>query len=253
MMAVISAGGRRCAFLVMITLSAHGGAAGEPAISVRSATFSICAVDPDSGTCGAAVASKYPAVGRVVPYVRADVGAFCTQHYHVPAWGPRALDRLAAGQTPPSVLAELLAGDAQADQRQLGLISITGQTSQHNPTAAGPDSYYWGAIAGRFYCCQGNTLVGRAVIVEMARAYEDTVGSLADRLMAALLAADRAGGDHRGRLAAGMRIARRGIEGYWLELYVDESDDAVVELSRKYEELEHAAKGNGREETKGRP
>src|SRR6516225_1804883 len=68
------------------------------------ATFSIVAVDPDTGVCGAAVASKYPAVGKVVPYVRAGVGAFCTQHWHNPDWGRQALDLLAAGTPPEEVL-----------------------------------------------------------------------------------------------------------------------------------------------------
>jgi uncharacterized Ntn-hydrolase superfamily protein len=76
----------------------------------------------------------------------------------------------------------------------------------------------------------------------MATAYENTKGTIADRLMAALVAGDCAGGDHRGRLAAGIIVARPGVEGPWLELYVDESDNAVMELSKKYVELEHEAK-----------
>lgn len=76
----------------------------------------------------------------------------------------------------------------------------------------------------------------------MAKAYEETQGSLADRLMAALIAGDCAGGDHRGRLAAGIRVAKEDIDDYWLELYVNESDDAVAELVRKYAELDHDAK-----------
>jgi len=210
------------------------------------ATFSIVAADPESGICGAAVASKYPAVGRVVPYVRAGVGAFCTQHYHVPKWGEPALDRLASGMPPERVLAELLADDDQREQRQLAIIDMSGRAAVHNPTAAPKDSRYWGAMTGRYYACQGNTLTGREVIAAMAAAYEDTKGSVADRLIAALIAGDCAGGDHRGRLAAGIRMARRDTEGYWLELYVDESDDAVVELARKYAELEHEAKGEWR-------
>ncbi len=86
-------------------------------------------------------------------------------------------------------------------------------------------------------------MVGREVITAMARAYEETKGSIADRLMAALVAGDQVGGDHRGRLAAGIRVAKKGVEGYWLELYVDKSDDAVVELASKYKELDHEAKG----------
>jgi uncharacterized Ntn-hydrolase superfamily protein len=77
----------------------------------------------------------------------------------------------------------------------------------------------------------------------MAEAYEETEGSVADRLMAALIAADCAGGDHRGRLAAGIRVAKTGVEGNWLELDVDKSDDAVIELARKYAELKHDSKG----------
>jgi uncharacterized Ntn-hydrolase superfamily protein len=234
-----------CRSAVFLTIIAVFGSAmaDERSDGRKIATFSICAVDPDQGICGAAVASKYPAVGRVVPYVRADVGAFCTQHWHVPDWGEFALDRLAAGNSPQSVLAELLAGDTQPGQRQLAMINMAGQAASHNPADAGQASQYWGSAAGRYYCCQGNTLVGRQVISEMARAYEETQGSLADRLMAALVAADGAGGDHRGRLAAGIRIARRGVDGYWLELYVDRSDDAVIDLARKYTALDHPAKG----------
>lgn len=213
-----------------------------------SATFSIVAVDPQSGVCGAAVASKYPAVGRVVPYVRAGVGAFCTQHWHEPKWGTPALDALAAGKSPQQVLADLLKDDPRRDQRQLAIVDMQGRTAQHNPTAADGASLYWGAMSGRFYACQGNTLAGRDVIVGMGRAYDETKGSLADRLIAALLAADAAGGDHRGRLAAGIRVAKNGIakngvEGDWLYLGVDESDDAVTELAKKYIALDHEAKG----------
>ena len=210
------------------------------------ATFSIIAVDPEGGVCGAAVASKYPAVGRVVPYVRADVGAFCTQHYHVPKWGEPALDMLQQGESPEAVIRELLHDDKDAEQRQLAVIDMQGRTAVHNPTNAGIDSRYWGAMTGRFFCCQGNTLTGRSVVVAMAAAYEDTEGSLADRLMAALVAADCAGGDHRGRLAAGIRVAKSAVKGDWLSLYVDKSDDAVLELARKYAELEHEAKGSWR-------
>ncbi len=98
-------------------------------------------------------------------------------------------------------------------------------------------------MSGRFYACQGNTLADREVIVAMAKAYEETKGSVADRLMAALVAGDQAGGDHRGRLAAGIRIAKTGEKGYWLELQVEKSDDAVNELLKKYAELKHDAKG----------
>ena len=208
-----------------------------------SATFSIVAVEPSTGVCGAAVASKYPAVGHVVPYTRAGVGAFCTQHYHQPHWGEHALDLLAAGKHSEEILAELLAGDEQREKRQLAIIDMQGRAANRNPSQADESGSYWAAMTGRFYAAQGNTLAGREVITEMARAYEETQGSLTDRLMASLVAGDRAGGDHRGRLAAGIRVSKTGVKGYWLELYVDESEHAVRDLLRKYSELKHDAKG----------
>lgn len=211
-----------------------------------SGTFSIVAVDPDTGVCGAAVASKYPAVGKVVPYVRAGVGAFCTQHWHNPAWGERALDLLAQGRLPEEVLAELLRDDPQKDKRQLAIIDMSGRAANRNCANADPSGLWWGSAAGRYYACQGNTLTGCEVIHAMARAYEQTEGSLADRLMAALVAGDKAGGDHRGRLAAGIRVARKGVDGCWLELYVDKSDDAVADLAKQYAALTHEAKGVAR-------
>jgi uncharacterized Ntn-hydrolase superfamily protein len=193
------------------------------------ATFSIAAVDQESGVCGAAVASRSPAVGMVVAFARADVGAFCTQHYALPKWGERALDLLAEGKHPQAVLAELLRDDENPDQRQLGIVDMKGRTAQHNPVKDAGKAYL-GAMSGLHYACQGNGLTGREVIVAMAKAYEETKGSLADRLMAALLAGDCAGGDHRGRLAAGIRVAKSGVKGYWLELHVDKSNDAVIDL-----------------------
>lgn len=237
----------RCIFGLAAGLAAGVVIAAPPDVpddTALSATFSIVAVDPELNVCGAAVASKYPAVGKVVPYVRAGAGAFCTQHYHVPDWGPRALDLLAEGRRPQAVLDELLHGDPRAGQRQLAVIDIHGRAAVHNPVDAPAGSRYWGAMTGRFYCCQGNTLAGREVVTAMARAYEETTGSLADRLMAALIAGDCAGGDHRGRLAAGIRVAREGVEGDWLALDVDESDDAVIELARAYAALQHDAKGD---------
>lgn len=206
-------------------------------------TFSIVAAEPETGVCGAAVASKYPAVGAVVPFIRAGVGAFCTQHWSRVELGPRALDLLESGKLPEEVLADLLRDDPQRGQRQLGVIDIKGRAANRNPHEAGSDSRWWGAMSGRFYACQGNTLTGPEVVIAMAKAYETTKGSLSDRLMAALIAGDCAGGDHRGRLAAAICAAKPGVKGNWLDLRVDKSDDAVIELARKYAELNHPAKG----------
>jgi uncharacterized Ntn-hydrolase superfamily protein len=228
---------------VLLLLGSCGGPSQVSQPAEVSGTFSIVAVDPNTGVCGAAVASKYPAVGKVVPYVRAGVGAFCTQHWHHPPWGERALDLLAEGRLPEEVLAELLRNDPQKDKRQLAVIDMSGRAANRNPANADPSGIWWGSAAGRFYACQGNTLTGCEVIQAMARAYEQTEGSVADRLMAALVAGDRAGGDHRGRLAAGIRVAKKGVEGHWLELYVDKSDDAVTDLAKQYAALQHEAKG----------
>ncbi len=197
-------------------------------------TFSIVAADPASGACGAAVASMYPAVGKVVPHVRPGVGAFCTQHHHVPEWGERALDLLAAGELPEQVLGRLLRDDPQPGKRQLAIVDLRGRAANHNPYDADPAGDWWGAMSGKYYACQGNMLVGQAVVVAMATAYEEGGGSLGDRLVAALVAGDRAGGDRRGRLAAGIRVADPGAGGGVFCLDVDDSGDAVEELARQY-------------------
>lgn len=216
-------------------------------------TFSIVAIDPVAGTCGAAVASRYPAVGGVVPFARAGVGAFCTQHWHNPPWGPRALDLLANGEPPERVFAELLKDDKNAGKRQLAIIDMKGRALNRNPDDADPGGWWWGSAAGRNYACQGNTLAGPEVVAAMARAFEQTAGeggdgkavgvTLADRLVAALVAGDCAGGDHRGRLAAAVVVAKPGVDGNWLDLRVDKHDDAVIELAKRYADLDHAAKG----------
>ena len=144
------------------------------------------------------------------------------------------------------VLGRLLQSDNHPGQRQLAIINMSGQTAIHQPVDADRSSQYWGAMSGKFYACQGNTLTGRNVIAAMATAYEDTQGSLSDRLMAALIAADCEGGDHRGRLAAGIRVAKLGRGGHWLELQVDESNNAVIDLARKYATLKHPGKGKWR-------
>ncbi|HVE42707.1 MAG TPA: DUF1028 domain-containing protein [Planctomycetota bacterium] len=237
---------RRASAAALLLLLLSCSAPAERAEFGVSGTFSIVAVDPASGVCGAAVASKYPSVGTVVPYVRAGVGAFCTQHWHNPKWGERALDLLAAGKLPEEVLGELLRDDKNRDKRQLAIIDMNGRAANRNPADADAGGVWWGASSGRFYACQGNTLMGPGVIAAMVKAVEETKGSLADRLMAALVAGDCAGGDHRGRLAAGVRVAKTGVDGVWFELQVEKSDDAVIELLKKYAEAKHDAKGDWR-------
>jgi uncharacterized Ntn-hydrolase superfamily protein len=199
-------------------------------------TFSIVGCDPATGEVGAAVASLYPKVGRVVPYVRAGVGAFCTQYYLREDYGPRALLMLEKKNLrPEEILALLVSQDPKPEERQLAIVDMQGRAVNRNPVGARPDAEWWGGATGKYYAVQGNTLASRKVIVDMQAAYEDTQGTVADKLMAALKAGDDAGGDHRGRLAAGIRVAKPGVEGLWCELYVDESNDAVNELVKKYQ------------------
>ncbi|MSU79354.1 MAG: DUF1028 domain-containing protein [Gemmataceae bacterium] len=228
--------------LVLLLGSTHRADDSSPKPTVI-ATFSIAAVDPETGESGAAVASKFPAVGKVVAHARSGVGAYCTQHYDIRKSAPQALDLLADKKTPEETIFTILKDDKFPGMRQLAIIDMQGRSAQHHPTTAPAGSNYWGGMSGKFYVCQGNTLNGREVIVAMGKAYEETKGSLADRLMAALIAADCAGGDHRGRLAAGIRVCKKDTEGYWLDLHVDKSDDAVVELHKNYVESDHPARG----------
>ncbi|MBN8217905.1 MAG: DUF1028 domain-containing protein [Spirochaetes bacterium] len=115
-----------------------------PNLTAITATFSIVAADPDTGCCGVAVASKYPAVGNCVPFVRAGVGAFCTQAWCYSPFGKEALDRLEAGALPEAVLAALLEGDELRDKRQLALIDVRGRVACRNPSGVETEASWWG-------------------------------------------------------------------------------------------------------------
>jgi uncharacterized Ntn-hydrolase superfamily protein len=202
----------------------------------RTGTFSIVAIDPDTGEAAVAVASKFPAVGTVVPFVKAGVGAFATQCNHNPEWGPKALEMLERKMHPGEVIAALVKDDPQAGTRQLAAIDMQGRGANHNPFAEKGGARWWGSQAGQYYSCQGNTLTSMPVIQEMARTFETTKGVLADRLMAVLLAADAAGGDHRGRQAAAIVIANPRQPEKPFILRVDDDKDAVNALKAKYDE-----------------
>jgi len=209
---------------------------------ILTGTFSIVAIDPVTGEAGVAVASKYPAVGGVVPFVRAGVGAFATQCNSNPPWGAKALDMMAKGTHPSEVIAALLKEDDKPGLRQLAAIDMQGCVANHNPYTREGDGLWWGSLAGRFYSCQGNTLVGMQVIHEMAKAFETTPGPLCDRLMASLVGGDRGGGDHRGRLAAALLVAGPKQPDKPLDLRVDKDDDAVNALHQKYQAHKRIAK-----------
>jgi len=197
-------------------------------------TFSIVAYDAATQSLGVAVASKFLAVGAVVPFAQAGVGAIATQALANLRYGPDGLGMLAAGRSAAEVVQTLTDADDGRDERQLGIVDVQGNAA----TYTGRKCMDWaGGMTGPGYAVQGNILAGSAVVTAMAAAYEYTSGEFATRLLAALKAGDDAGGDRRGKQAAALLIVRAG-GGYgggsdrWLDLRADDHSDPVAELSR---------------------
>lgn len=199
-------------------------------------TFSLVACDLHAREWGVAVASKFPAVGAVVPWARGEAGAVATQSYAKVGYGPDGLEALAAGRSAQDVMDELLAGDDDRQQRQVGLVDREGGSA----TFTGAECADWaGGRAGDCFAAQGNMLAGAGVVDALADTFAGTAGPLVERLLAALAAADAAGGDRRGRQSACV-ITRRAGGGYGgdndivVDLRVDDHPDPVTELQRLY-------------------
>ncbi len=151
----------------------------------KPSTFSIVACDLDEQAWGVAVASKFPAVGAVVPWARASAGAVATQSFANTSFGPRGLDLMASGLSAEETLAKLLEDDKEREQRQVGLVDAQG----HAATFTGSECFDWaGGLTGPGYAIQGNILAGEQVVVAMQKAFVETKGILPARLYAALLA-----------------------------------------------------------------
>lgn len=202
-------------------------------------TFSIVARSADGESWGVAVASKFLAVGNVVPAAVAGVGAIATQAEANVAYKGLALAHLADGATASMALQQLLEEDPDRDHRQAGIVDKDGQAASHT----GAVCYPWaGSIIGEGYAIQGNVLTGSEVVEEMERAFlvSDVETPLADRLMAALAAGDAAGGDRRGRQSAALLVVRDGA-GYnggddvAVDLRVDDHPEPIPELARLLE------------------
>jgi uncharacterized Ntn-hydrolase superfamily protein len=198
-------------------------------------TFSIVARDPATGDLGIAVASKFLAVGSVVPWARAGVGAIATQALANVAYGPDGLAALSAGRSAGEVLAQLTAADDGRADRQVGIVDAHGGAATH--TGSGCLAWAGGRV-GDGVAVQGNILSGPQVVDAMLDAYAaGHAAPFPDRLLLALLAGDRAGGDARGRQSAALLVVRDGA-GYggandrWLDLRVDDHHDPVPELRR---------------------
>lgn len=203
-------------------------------------TFSIVAVDTEAQEAGVAVQSKFLAAGAVVPWARAGVGAVATQAFAEVTYGPRGLDLLAEGLSPQEVLDRVLEGDEMREQRQVGIVDWSGAGA----TFTGSECFEWaGGLTGVGFACQGNILAGESVVTSMAEAFQETEGRLAVRLVEALRAGQRAGGDRRGQEAAGLLVVKPaggygGTHDRLVDLRVDHHDEPIEELARLLEHHE---------------
>jgi uncharacterized Ntn-hydrolase superfamily protein len=197
-------------------------------------TFSIVAHDPQQKEWGVGVASKFLAVGAVVPWAKAGVGAIATQSYANTTYGPRGLEMLAQGKSADEVVEALTSADSSKNVRQVGIVDAKGKAAQFT----GPKCHAWaGGQIGENYCCQGNILAGEDVTKSMAQAFEESKGPLAWRIMAALEAAEKAGGDKRGKQSAAILVVRdkggyAGFNDRAIDFRVDDHERPLQELAR---------------------
>jgi uncharacterized Ntn-hydrolase superfamily protein len=230
------------AVALFLSWAAEGAAPEPDPAGLRFSTFSICAIDPDTGESGVAVTTRVPFVGRAVPWVRAGVGAVATQAWTVVEYGRQGLDLLEKKHEPEEVLRRLLADDRGRERRQIGLIDMQGRTAAFT----GKETSAWaGSRQGRNYTVQGNILVGRQVIDAVADHFEASAGGgmpLAERLILALEAGQKTGGDRRWGYfqSAAIRIADpndpgRGGDHISLAIDVGEHPEPVGEMKRIYD------------------
>jgi len=236
--------------LILAVLSAAsavpGAAQQEPDPLV--ATFSIVAVDLENGDVGVAVQSKFPNVRPVVPWAEAGVGAIATQSFANVSYGPRGLALLRNGATAQEALTILVSTDDRKHDRQAGIVDAKGNAA----TWTGQECFDWAGgyagtspagkgliVTGKGYAIQGNILVGKATVDAMARTFEQTKGELADRLVAALVAGGKAGGDRRGEESAALLVKRKGA-GYdgtsddYIDISIYDHPTPLKELERLY-------------------
>jgi uncharacterized Ntn-hydrolase superfamily protein len=216
------------ALIALVSPAAPANASHEPG------TFSIVAYDSVTQELGVAVESKYFSVGRVVPWAEGNVGAVATQANVNPSYGPQALALLRNGMEPAAILRAFAATDSQWDSRQLGIVDARGRAA----TWTGPKCNTWaGGEAGASFTCQGNILAGPAVVASMSRAFRQSREELAGRLVAALEAGQKAGGDKRGQQSAALIVVRssRTHPEYafrYVDLRVEDHRTPIQELRR---------------------
>ncbi len=221
-------------FLILLLIALTAPSGWVAAASQPIATFSIVGYDPEVTGVGVAVQSKFFAVGAVVPYAQAVVGAIASQAFGNTTFGPFGLGLLAKGLAPEAVLEELLAADSLREQRQVGIVDAQGRAAAFT----GEKCMEWaGHLTGENFAAQGNILVSEETVAAMAQAFRETDGILGEKLIRALEAGQAAGGDSRGVQSAAMLIVRAegGYAGYndrYCDLRVDDHEHPIAELRR---------------------
>ena len=197
-------------------------------------TYSIVARDAETGDLGVAVQSKFLAVGAVVPWARAGVGAVATQSFANVAYGPDGLGFLAGGASAQETVDRLVSADELRDDRQLGVVDATGRGA----TFTGGGCFEWaGGRTGPGFAAQGNILAGPGVVDGLADTFAAGGAPFPELLIRCLVAADGAGGDRRGRESAALLVVRSaggygGGNDRWIDLRVDDHPDPITELAR---------------------
>lgn len=201
------------------------------------ATFSIVGADSKTGEVGVAVQSKFLAVGAVVPWAKANVGAVATQSWANTRYGPEGLALLEQGLSPDEVIAKLVTDDPGRNLRQVAAINAKGEASAFT----GEECFDWaGHKIGKNHSAQGNILVSEETVTAMSISFEQSTDPLAERLIKALAAAQHAGGDSRGKQSAAVYVVQEGA-GYGgyndvkVDLRVDDHPEPIDELLRLYE------------------
>jgi uncharacterized Ntn-hydrolase superfamily protein len=197
-------------------------------------TYSIVARDPESGQLGVAVQSHYFAVGSIVTWAEAGVGAVATQSVADPAYGKLGLDLMRAGKSAPDTLAGLLASDSLKEIRQVAMVDSQGRVATHTGSSTIPEA---GHIVGDGFSVQANMMLKNSVWPAMAEAYRAAKGELVDRLLAALDAAEIEDGDIRGKQSAAILIVEgQGTGRPWsdtiFDLRVDDAAEPLLEIRR---------------------
>ena len=196
-------------------------------------TFSIVGIDPENGDVGVAVQSKFPNVRPIVPWAAAGVGALATQSFINVSYGAKGLALLRNGASAEEALRILIANDTGREVRQVGIVDMKGNAASWT----GKECFDWAGgitglngggkgmiVTGKGFAAQGNTLVGKETVEALAKTFQETKGSLGDRLVAAIVAGGKAGGDRRGEQSAALLVKRQGA-GY------DGTTDDLIDIS----------------------